>query len=89
MTPAAPTITRLSPASGKRGALVTITGASFGATRGTGFVRFGGKTCATYVSWSATLIKCRVPTRAKYGEVKVAVTNGAGTSNALGFTVKR
>jgi len=89
MTPAAPTITRLSPASGRRGALVTITGASLGATRGTGFVQFGGKTCATYISWSATRIKCRVPTRAQYGEVKVAVTNGAGTSNALGFTVKR
>ena len=38
-------IARLKPPSGKRGALVTISGADFGAAQGAGAVRFGAKTC--------------------------------------------
>jgi beta propeller repeat protein len=83
------TITRLSPAFAKRGALVTISGSGFGPTRGTSFVKFGSKTCATYVAWSGTQIKCRVPTKATYGNVSVTVTTASGKSNAISFTVKR
>jgi len=48
-------------------------------------VKFGSRKCTAYLSWSATRIKCKVPTKAKCG----AVTTTAGASNAMGFTVKR
>jgi hypothetical protein len=84
-----PAISKLSPASGKRGATVTIAGTGFGATRGSGSVTFGGKKCTKYVSWSATKIQCKVPSTAKYGTVKVKVTTAGGVSNARDFKVKR
>ena len=87
--PIAPNIGGLTPASARRGALVTITGTKFGAARGTSAVEFGSKTCTKYVSWSDAPIKCKVPPKAKYGAVKVAVTTASGKSNAMGFTVKR
>ena len=83
-----PTITKLKPTSGKRGATVTITGTGFRTKRGTGFVKFGARKCATYVSWSATRVRCKVPAKAKLGTLKVKVTTGAGTSNAKSFKVK-
>lgn len=84
-----PAITGLQPASGKRGALVTINGTSFGAARGASSVRFGGKSCAMYRSWSDTRIVCRVPANAASGTVKIAVKTAGGTSNAQSFRVKR
>jgi len=84
-----PQIIKLSPASGKRGALVTITGTDLRAAQGAGSVKFGGKTCTTYVSWSATQIRRKAPTKAKYGKVSVTVTTAGGASNAMGFAVKR
>jgi photosystem II stability/assembly factor-like uncharacterized protein len=87
--PTAPSIAVLKPASARRGALVTISGTDFGATQGTGAVKFGSRTCTKYVSWSDTQIKCRVPAKAKFGAVKVTVTTTAGKSNAMSFTVKR
>jgi hypothetical protein len=84
-----PVVSRLSPTSGKRGVTVTVTGRRFGAKRGTGFVRFGKVKCASYVSWSSTRIKCRVPARAPFARLSVRVTNAGGTSNAKTFTVKR
>jgi len=86
---AAPSITKLKPAAGKRGATVTIAGSGFGAARGTSSVRFGSKTCAAYLSWSDTQITCKVPAKAKYGAVTVTVTTAAGRSNAWSFTVRR
>jgi M6 family metalloprotease-like protein len=86
---AQPAITRLSPASGKRGALVTISGTGFGASRGISSVKFGNKACTVFTSWSATQIKCRVPAKAPFGATKVTVATRAGTSNALSFKVKR
>ncbi len=83
-----PTITKLKPTSGKRGATVTITGTGFGTKRGTGFVKFGAGKCTKYVSWSATSIRCKVPAKAKLGTLKVKVTTAAGTSNAKSFKVK-
>ena len=87
--PAKPSINRLSPTSGKRGVLVTITGSRFGASRGTSAVRFGTKACTKYVSWSNTRIRCRVAARATFGTVKVTVRTKFGTSNAKSFRVKR
>jgi hypothetical protein len=89
VVPAKPTIIKIKPVSGKRGATVTITGTNFGALKSaTSSVKFGSKTCTKYVSWNATQIKCKVPTTAKYGAVKVTVKTAAGTSNAKSFTVK-
>jgi len=85
----APSITTLQPASGRRRALIKITGTSFGAVQGTSSVKFGSKTCTKYLSWSDTQIKCKVPANATYGVVKVAVTTTVGTSNAKNFRVKR
>jgi len=84
-----PSITKLKPASGQRGATVTVSGTDFGAEQGTSAVKFGRTTCTKYVSWSDGRIKCKVPAKAKYGAVKVTVTTAAGRSNFLGFTVKR
>ena len=84
-----PTIAGMRPESGKRGAFVAIRGTEFGATRGTGSVQFGGKTCTAYASWSAGQIRCRVPATAKYGAAQVMVKTLAGKSNAMRFRVRR
>lgn len=84
-----PTITKLNPASGKRGAIVTISGAFFGAKRGTSYVKFGTTKCGTYLSWRDNRISCRVPAKATLGRRNVRVTTRGGTSNAKVFTVKR
>ncbi|HEY5527321.1 MAG TPA: IPT/TIG domain-containing protein [Candidatus Anoxymicrobiaceae bacterium] len=84
-TMAPPTITGLTPLSGQVGSQVQITGTVFGNTRGTNVIRFNGKAVATYVSWSATQVVCKVPTGAKTGPV--TVTTGGGTSNGSAFTV--
>ena len=84
----APILTKVSPAAGKRGALVSVIGKWFGASQGTSVVKFGSKTCSKYVSWSDKLIKCRVPATAKLGTVKVTVKTASGHSNAVSFLVK-
>ena len=86
---AAPTITRLSPTSGRRGATVTISGTNFGGARGAGSAKFGSKTCTTYVSWSDAQIKCKVPANAAYGSLKVTVKTAAGASLGTSFRVTR
>ncbi len=75
--------------SGRRGTLVTISGAGFGATRAGGTVQFGGKPFTPYKSWSAERITSRVPKAAEGGVVEVIVTTALGTSNAVDFRVKR
>ena len=79
-----PAITSLSPTSGAVGASVTITGTSFGATRGLSTVKFNG-TVALTTGWSNTQIQATVPAGATTGPVLVTV-NGAA-SNGLTFTV--
>ena len=81
---AAPSITSLSPTSGAVGAAVTVTGTSFGATQGTGTVKFNGTT-ATVTSWSATSIKVTVPSGATTGNV-IVFASGV-SSNGVAFTV--
>ena len=86
---AAPRIVKLQPASGKRGATVTLRGIGFGAAPGASFVKFGARRCAAYLSWSDTRIRCTAPANARLGVVKVRVTTTAGKSNARSFRVKR
>src|SRR4029077_16255327 len=47
-----PNITSISPTSGGIGASVTISGANFGATQGSGSVLFNGSPATTFTSWS-------------------------------------
>ncbi|MBC7248601.1 MAG: S8 family serine peptidase [Actinobacteria bacterium] len=83
-----PSLTSLSPSSGKVGAQVTLNGSGFGAARGSSHVSFGTVQVAEgdYVSWSDTRVVCRVPPMAA-GSVQVTVTTGGGTSNGLPFNV--
>ena len=79
-----PAITTVSPASGAVATTVTITGANFGATRGTSSVTFNG-TAATPATWGATSIAVPVPAGATTGNVVVTV--GGLASNGAPFTV--
>ncbi len=84
VSPVAPAISSLSPASGPVGTSVTITGTSFGATQGSSTVTFNGN-AATPASWSATSITAPVPAGATAGNV-VLIVNGQ-SSNGTAFTV--
>jgi large repetitive protein len=79
-----PSITSLSPTSGAVGAAITISGANFGATQGTGSVRFNG-TAATPTSWNTSSIVVPVPSGATTGNV--VVTANSLASNGVPFTV--
>ncbi|HEX8425899.1 matrixin family metalloprotease [Hymenobacter sp.] len=88
----APIITSLSPTtvSAGTGAVLTITGTGFGATRGAGFVQFrnadnGGSSfvkprVTDYVSWTDTRIQVRVPS--------LSQTSGGSRSPAGSGTVR-
>jgi IPT/TIG domain-containing protein/VCBS repeat protein len=84
VTSALPSIVSLTPSSGPVGTPVTIAGANFGSTQGTGTVTFNG-TWATPTSWSATSIVVPVPAGATTGSV--VVTAGGVASNGQTFTV--
>jgi hypothetical protein len=86
---ARPHLIKLSPTRGRRGTTVTITGTNLGASQGASVVKFGGKACKKYLSWTATKIRCKVPAKAKFGKVSVVVTTSGGASNALRFKVRR
>ena len=79
-----PSITSLSPTSGGVTSLVTINGANFGATQGTGSVAFNG-TAAAVTGWSQTSITTAVPLAATSGNVVVGAS-GVSTNGAP-FTV--
>jgi hypothetical protein len=80
----APTISLLSRTSGAVGASVTISGANFGATKGSSTVKFNGVTAST-TSWSATTVVATVPSGATTGAV---VVRAAGVdSNGVSFSV--
>jgi RHS repeat-associated protein len=80
----APSITSLSITTGAVGAAVTITGANFGSSQGSGTASFNGKS-ATVSSWSATSIAVTVPTGVTTGNV-VVFASGVN-SNGVNFTV--
>ena len=83
----APRLTRLRPATLRRGARLTIAGEGFGARRGK--VKFGARTCTKYLSWSPTRITCKVPARAKLGRLRVKVVTAGGASNPMRLRVRR
>ena len=87
--PSRPAIAKLSPTRGRRGNAVTTTGKNFGNRRGTGYVKFGAAKCGTYLTWSSTRIRCKVPAKARFARLRVTVTSRGGTGGALVFTVKR
>jgi len=80
----APSITSLSPTSAAIGASVTISGSNFGASQGSGTVKFNGTT-ATVTSWSASSVVATVPTGATTGNV-VVFASGVN-SNGVNFTI--
>jgi len=81
----APQTGSIGPVAAQPGVKVTIGGKNFGATRGTGSVKFG-TTTATVNSWSATKIVVTVPAVTN-GVYNVTVTNSGGqVSNGIQFT---
>jgi hypothetical protein len=80
----APTISSLSPSSGRVGTSVTISGSNFGTTMGSSTVTFNG-VAATPSSWSSSTIVAPVPSGATSGNVVVTV--GGVASNGAPFTV--
>jgi hypothetical protein len=68
----------LDPPQGKVGDVVSITGAGFGVSRG--IVMFGSTQAADQdvVAWTDTLIKLKVPTGARPGQMNIIVTKADG-----------
>lgn len=86
---AKPKISSLSPLAGRRGSTLTIKGSGFGKTRGASYVLVGAKKVTRYLSWSASQVKVRVPSKAAFGAQAVKLVTQVGTSNARTFKVKR
>lgn len=81
-----PQITRVNPAYGKAGDVITITGTSFGSSQGSSSVSFNGVNASSIISWSNTKIVCRAPAGASTGNVTAAVNGIASTSAAFTAT---
>ena len=77
--PAGPVVTSVSPQAARAGDEVLITGAGFGATRGTSAVSIGGVAASTITYWSEYQIKAIVPSGAVTGSVVVTVGGVAGS----------
>ena len=75
-----PTVTGITPTSGPGGTQVQVNGISFGATRGSSSIAFGG-VYATVVNWSDTQIVALVPMTVG-NSTPVQVTEGGVPSNA-------
>ncbi len=81
----AATITSLSPSTGAVGAVISISGTNFGASKGQSTVTFANAKTASPTSWSSTQIVAAVPAGAITGNV--AVTVGGKASNGKSFAV--
>ena len=80
----------VSPVSVKPGDRLTLTGANFRSSRGSGYVLFTSNvrpTASDYVTWSDSRIVVKVPAGAQSGDVKVAVI-GAGASGTKRIIVE-
>jgi hypothetical protein len=84
VTGPAPSITAVSPGSGRPLAFVTITGTNFGSVPVS--VKFG-TTSAPINAWSDTSIVVQVPGTLAPTTLNVVVNSATGTSNAVSFTV--
>ncbi len=82
----APGIIALSPNYGAIAASVNISGASFGATEGDGYVQVNGAK-SQIISWSNSAITVRVPYNGAPGRGSVTVTANGQKSNAVPFTL--
>jgi hypothetical protein len=80
-----PGITSLSPNPVTPGSPATITGTSFGATRGSSSVTFSGMAASVVSTWTDTSIVATVPSGTAAGSLVVTVNNAA--SNPTTFTV--
>jgi hypothetical protein len=69
------------------GAIVTIYGFGFGATRGSSTLTIGGAAPAAYLLWSDNKISFQIGNSAITGNIVVNVA-GVGASNAMPFTVR-
>jgi hypothetical protein len=78
-----PVLTGVSPAQGRIGDVVTLTGRHF-IKRGT-TVRFGSRIAGAFLSWTATHIRVKVPAGTAKGSVKVTVTTIMGRSADKAF----
>jgi len=74
-----PTVASFTPAKGKVGRTVVITGTEF---TGASAIRFGGTPAASFTVDSATQITAKVPAGAGAGPVSVTNPGGTGTSTA-------
>ncbi len=78
-----PTVTGLSPGTGKPGTMVTIEGSGFGAERSylgghaVSTVDFNGTPAGAYTEWTDTRIVCEVPASVETGPVVVNTPGGA------------
>jgi uncharacterized repeat protein (TIGR01451 family) len=76
---ASPSMTSFSPAAGKIGSEITVTGAKFMTESGKNQVYLNGAP-AQILEASATTLKIRVPTNAFTGKIKVVTPDGAATT---------
>jgi len=84
-TVSAPSISSISPTSGRVGSTVTINGSGFtGATK----VAFGGGASATFIVGSDSQITATVPSGARNGPISVTTPGGTATS-AQSFRVSK
>lgn len=86
LKPVAPQITAISPASGKAGTLVTITGKNFTKKPAACNVTFNGKP-AKWTKWTTTQVQVQVPAAATTG--KVVLSAFFQKSNSKTFTVTK
>ena len=83
LTIKSPWVRGISPQSGRANTLVTISGENFGFSRGSSSVRIGSSVVSSYVSWSNTSIRFRVPRNISSGNLTVRTSEG--TSNSVYF----
>ncbi|MCX6152803.1 MAG: IPT/TIG domain-containing protein [Candidatus Kapabacteria bacterium] len=80
-----PKLVSLNPTSGRIGSAVTLTGTSFGDSRGNNYVSFCGVNIFVCSVWNNTTILLGVDQSARTGKVSVSINNTK--SNELDFTV--
>ena len=84
---AIPRISSVSPSQVQYDQIVTVTGSNFGTSRGSSTVRIGSIAvpASAFTGWSNTIIRFRVPTNMRSGNVTVRTARG--TSNAIRVTI--
>ncbi len=80
-----PTVTSVSPDSGKANDTITVNGTNFGSSQGSSSLKFGSANAAAYVSWNASQIKAVVPSGLTSGSLNLTVTVAGNSSNAKPF----